>query len=201
MQLYATPLSHFSRKVRLLLDAYGLDYQFVDIGNVADKDVEAFQGNPLMKVPVLRDGGHWLIESDHIAAHIVRSHDPQDRYRVLTTDPQTLNMRAVMNGVMADEVKLILAERTGLDTAPHAFFQKARAGIGNGLAWLEGLAMHFDPEAPGYLEFHLVSLWEHIAYYETVALVYPKLQAIVDRLGEVPLIRQTAPFVLKPRPG
>lgn len=71
MQLFATPLSHFSRKVRLLLDHYDIEYEFVDVGNVANAELSVFDGNPLMRVPVLKDGALWLIESDHIEFHLV----------------------------------------------------------------------------------------------------------------------------------
>lgn len=193
MQLYATPLSHFSRKVRLLLDHYELDYEFVHVGNVADAKPATFHGNPVMKVPVLVDDGRWLIESDHIAAYIVRKHDPEDRYRVLATDADTLNLRAVLNAMMAEEVKLILAERTGLATSPHAFFAKAREAIGNGLAWLNDRAEQFNPANPGYREFHLVCLWDHLRHYELFPLDYPRLAAIATELGEHARVDYSSP--------
>jgi glutathione S-transferase len=199
MQLYATPLSHFSRKVRLLLDHYELEYECIDVGNVAQSDVGAFHGNPLMRVPVLRAGDLWLIDSDHIAAWLVRTYDPDDEYDVLTHDPEKLNARAVLNGIMTDEVKIILAERTGLTTAPHAFFRKARTSIEQGLAWLENRAAMFNAERPGYLEFHLISLWDHLRYYGLFELEHPALDAICSELGRRPRIAQSAPQTLKPR--
>lgn len=199
MQLFATPLSHFSRKVRLLLDHYELDYEFIDVGNVANANVDLFQGNPLMKVPVLRDAALWLIESDHIAAYLARKYDPEDQYQVLTTAPAALNTRAVLNGIMADEVKIILAERTGLGTKDHAFFQKARASIENSLRWLEDHAGNFNPRRAGYLEFHLACMWEHLQYYALVQPDHPALGSIVMELQAQDRIRRTAPQVLKPK--
>jgi glutathione S-transferase len=160
---------------------------------VASPEPAQFDGNPLMRVPVLKDQGRWLIESDHIAAYLVRAHDPTDRYEVLTTDAAVLNARAVLNGVMADEVKVILAERTGLDTKPHAFFQKARASIDQGLRWLEAQAASFRPEQPRYLDFHLVCLWDHLKHYKLVQLDYPDLESVVTKLSAHEAIRRTAP--------
>lgn len=199
MKLYATKLSHFSRKVRLLLDHYGLQYEFSDIGNVADADAKIFNGNPLMSVPVLVDGGQWLIDSDNIAAYIVRKHDPGDIYGVLTECPQTLNARAVLNGIMSNEVKLILAQRTGVDTDPLVYFQKAESSIKNGLTWLEERADLFSVEQPGYIEFHLIALWDHLNYYEIAELAYPRLGAIAKELGSRDDIHKSAPHVLKPK--
>lgn len=193
MQLFATPLSHYSRKVRLLLDHYGIDYEFMHIGNVASAKPEVFRGNPVMKVPVLVDGSTWLIESDHIAAYIVRRHDPEDRYRVLAADADTLNLHAVLNAIMAEEVKLILAERTGLDTRPHAFFDKARRSVGQGLEWIEAHARCFNAARYGYREFHLVCLWDHLQHYELFPLRYPKLAAIVAELNANELVARSSP--------
>src|SRR5690606_23363069 len=108
MQLLYTPRSHFSRKVRILLHAYGLAHKLVDAGRVEARDPSAFGPNPLMKVPTLIDGDAVVMDSDQIAAYLVR-HDPRDRYRVLTTELDALNARAVLNGTMAAEVELLLA--------------------------------------------------------------------------------------------
>ncbi len=200
MRLFATPLSHFSRKVRLLLDHLEVECEIVDVGNVADAEPAMFAGNPLMSVPVLQDGDVQLIESDLIAAHLARKFDPEDRYGVLTDDPDALNMRSVMNGVMASEVRLILAERTGLDTTASPYFDKARHVIEAGLAWLEERAAFFTPNTPRYREFHLASLWDHLAYYETVPMSYPLLADTAATLGARPVFQETAPRVLRPKP-
>lgn len=148
LQLYTTPLSHFGRKVRLLLDLYGLPYELFDAGNVAESQPEKFAGNPLMKVPALQDGEIWLIESDHIAAYVVRKHDPSDRLGVLSPDVFDLNARAVLNGIMTEEVKLLLAKRTGVPIENYTFFEKALAAIRQGLNWLEEHHRSFTPAQP-----------------------------------------------------
>jgi glutathione S-transferase len=90
--------------------------ELVPVENAGANDRAVFGPNPLMKVPTLLDGGRAVFDSDHIAAHLVRTHADDDRFGVLTQDVDDLNMRAVMNGVMAAEVELILAARGGLDT-------------------------------------------------------------------------------------
>lgn len=135
MKLYYTPRSHFSRKVRILVAAWDLGVELVDVGNVADTSDIAFGHNPLMKVPALVDEGRLVIDSDHIAQHLVRAHDPDDRFAVLSEDTATLNARAVLNGIMAAEVELILAERTGIAIGRYARFDKMRASILAGLDW------------------------------------------------------------------
>lgn len=181
MQLYYTPRSHFSRKVRLVLAALGLEATLLDAGDVASARAAVFGANPLMKVPTLVDGDRVVFESDHIARYLVRRHDPGDRLGVLDERVSTLNARAVINGAMAMEVELILAARTGIDTA-HARFDKLRAAMDGALGWLEASADLF-PDPPSYLGFHLVSMWDHLALYDLRPLhPYPRLRAIAARL-------------------
>jgi glutathione S-transferase len=192
MQLHYTPRSHFSRKVRLVLAALGLESTLVDVGNVADARA-AFGPNPLLKVPTLVDGDLVLFDSDHIARHLVRRHDPGDRLGVLDEGPAALNARAVMNGAMAADVELVLAARAGIDTGANARFDKLRASIDGALGWLEANAGAF-PDAPSYAGFHLASLWDHLALYRLRPLDgYPRLRAVVERLDALPEVAATRP--------
>lgn len=191
LQLIHTPRSHFSRKVRLLLDGLGIEVALVDAVNAAAPDPAVFGPNPLMKVPTLLDRGRPVFESDHIAAHIVRTRDPGDRFRVLTADVDALNARAVMNGAMAAEVELVLGARSGLDTA-HPRFDKMRAALAAALDWLERGHAVFG-EAPDYLGFHLVALWDHVALYDLVPLDHPRLRDRVERLSALPYVAASRP--------
>lgn len=190
-RLIITPRSHFSRKVRLLAAGLDIPLELVDAGNVADADPMAFGPNPLMKVPTLIDGGRVVFDSDHIAAWLVRTRDPDDRFDVLTRNLDTLNARAVMNGTMAAEVELVLAARMGLDVA-HPRFDKMRASIDAGLDWLERQVDVF-PDAPSYLGLHLVALWDHLALYGLAMLDRPGLAARVDALAALPWVSASRP--------
>lgn len=193
MRLLYTPRSHFSRKVRLLAAGLGLPLELVDAGDVADGIPSAFGPNPLMKVPTLVvDEGIAVFDSDHIAAWLVRRHDPRDRFGVLTDDVDLLNARAVMNGIMASEVELILAARTGIDVDAHARFSKMRASMLAGLDWLEA---HHDvfPHEASYATFHLLALLDHLVFYGLVPLAHPRLAAAVAELGARPEFAASAP--------
>ncbi|MGE0582583.1 MAG: glutathione S-transferase N-terminal domain-containing protein [Steroidobacteraceae bacterium] len=192
MQLIYTPRSHFSRKVRILLAALDVEVELIDAGNVADARPAAYGPNPLMKVPTLLDGTISVFDSDHIAAYLVRMLDPADRFGVLTTDAEMLNARAVMNGVMAAEVELILAARTGLDTRAHRRFDKLRESIQQGLAWLEARSDRF-PREPAYLAFHAVAMWDHLELYQVVELGFPGLRSYAMQWASTPFIAQSKP--------
>lgn len=192
MKLIGTPRSHFTRKVRLLLDHWDAPYDFLDVGDVSQADPARFAGNPALSIPVLEDGEVWLIESDHIARYLSERFDPDDRMQVRRSDPDTLNRRAVLNAIMSQEVKLVLGKRTGLEIEGAAYFDKARAAILQGLDWLEARAETFDAEAPGYAEFHFIAAWEHLALYDTAPLTQPRLKTLADRLAARPLIAKSA---------
>jgi glutathione S-transferase len=191
LQLIHTPRSHFARKVRLLLAALAIDVELVDAVNAAEADPARFGPNPLLKVPTLIDAGQPVFESDHIAMHLVRTRDPADRFDVLTADVDVLNARAVLNGVMALEVELILGARSGLDTAQPRF-AKMREAIVRSLIWLESNAAVFE-RGPSYLGFHLLAMRDHVALYDLVPLDYPRLQAHADTIAALPYAAASKP--------
>lgn len=193
MQLYYTPLSHFSRKVRIVLAGLGLETELLDAGNTAASDPALFGGNPLMSVPVLRDGNTLIFDSDVICEYLVRKHDPQDRYGVLRRDIPARNAHTVMNGIMSAEVDLILAARTGMDTGGPGRFEKRRRVIASGLGWLQEHAGLFG-NAPDYLSFHLVCLWDHLVLFGNMPeRPLPQLQQRAEQIQSLPMVAESRP--------
>lgn len=192
MKLYYTPRSHFARKVRILLDAWTINAELVDVGNVADNASHAFGPNPLMKVPTLVDGETWLIESDHIAAYLARQYYPSDSFDVLTQDSQALNARALLNGIMAAEVEIILASRAGIDTDT-ARFNKMRDSMRASLAWLNERATTLFSRHT-YLGFHLVCAWDHLQLYNVIELEHARLQSVSKEMSQLEYVRTSAPI-------
>lgn len=193
MKLFYTPRSHFSRKVRILAAFLAIDLDLLDVGNVADQQVNQFGPNPLMKVPTLLDGEITVMDSDHIAQYLVRKSGSLDRFQVFTQEVNHLNARAVMNGIMAAEVELILAMRTGLDIDGLQRFSKLKASMHSGIEWLEANAGIF-PEQPTYLAFHLVSMWDHLLFYNIMPLDPCQLGELTRRYSQDPKIAATAPI-------
>ena len=199
VKLVATPLSHYGRKVRILLDLYKIPYDFSSVvgGNVAFPDAE----NPLMKVPVLYHGDNWIIESDHIASYIVSNVDLKDKYQVDSKKLFDLNTRAMLNGIMAEEVKVIVAQRHNVPVHQYSNFNRSIDAVNNGLAWLESNHSKFDARTPTYREFHLACCWDHLVYYNFVADMetrFPKIHEIVSYVSSNSIINATAPIVLVP---
>lgn len=196
MQLFYTPRSHFSRKVRILLHALELECELIDAGNVGDSVKSQYGPNPLMKVPTLVAADAVVFDSDHIARYLVTAHDPDDRYDVLTENVSTLNARSVMNGIMSCEVDIILAQRAGMQVESLARFQKLHAVMVSGMDWLEQHAAVFNGPLT-YLDFHLVSMWDHLVLYDTIPMHCELLQKRVNTIAESPHVAATAPPALE----
>jgi glutathione S-transferase len=193
MKLYGTPLSHFTRKLRILFAELGVDFEFVRTTNLLAPAAEAYGDNPLMRVPTLVDGSMTLIESDHIARYIVSKHDPADRFGVLSDEPRALNRLAVTNGIMANGVVLILAKRGGLeDIDGAAYFRKLRTAIESALTWIDA-NVSLDARLD-YADMAMISMWQHALYYEFATIErYPRIGARVARLADRPSVASTTP--------
>lgn len=179
LTLLGTPLSHFTRKVRILLHELAIPFDFELVRNLLEADAARYGQNPLMRVPTLIAGDLWLIESDHIARHIVSTRAPHDPLNVLTPTTAELNQLAVMNGIMAHEVTIILAARGGLtDVMSHTYFQKLAQAITSGLSWLDQ-ELDSERESFHYVDVVTICMWEHLNHYEIV----PGLQGF-QRIAE-----------------
>jgi glutathione S-transferase len=193
VKLYGTPLSHFTRKLRILFAELEIDFELVRTPGVLAPGADAYGNNPLMRVPTLVDGNVTLIESDHIARHVVSKRDPGDRFRVRSEDARDLNRLAITNGIMANEVVLILAKRGGLEDVDNvAYFRKLRSAIDGGLAWLDA---NVDLDAQlDYADIAMISMWQHVLHYGFASAdQHGRIAARVARFAERPSVASTTP--------
>jgi glutathione S-transferase len=195
MQLIGTPLSHFTRKIRIVLAELGVAYDHVRPPGVLATSPDSYGGNPLMRVPALVDGDTTVIESDHIARYLVRRHDPEDRLGVGRDDARALNRLAMVNGVMANEVVLILAKRGGLaDIDGVVYFRKLQAAIDRALGWLDE-RVEVDADGFDYGDIATICMWQHIGHYQLRPDLdrYARLAARVARFADRPSVASTTP--------
>jgi len=194
-QLYGTPLSHFTRKLRILLHELGVPFDFVRTPSLLEASTPSYGANPLMRIPTFVHDGTTVIESDHIARYIVERYDPVDRFAVRTPSVAAMNRLAVLNGIMGHEVTLILARRGGLeDLDSVAYFRKLFQSIASGLAWLD---RELDPEADGfdYVDIATICLWDHLAHYKLVPALdeHRRIAARAARFAGRDSVARTAP--------
>ena len=195
LRLVGTPLSHFTRKIRILLAELGVAYVFDRARSVLAPDAAAYGDNPLRRVPTLVAGDDRIIDSDHIARFVVARHDPADRFGVRSERVADLNTLAVINGVMTNEVVLILAQRAGLAQLDQvAYFGKLAGSIEDGLAWLDR-SIDVERDAFDYRDIALVCLWQHLGHYAMTPGLdrYGRIAARVDRFAARPSVASTTP--------
>jgi glutathione S-transferase len=193
VKLYATPLSHFSRKIRILLAELGIPFEWIRTPGVMDPALATYGDNPLLRIPTLVDGDHTVIESDHIARYIVAKFDPRDWFGVTSVEVDALNRLAVANGVMANEVTILLAQRGGLDITGAVYFAKLLTAIEQGLAWLDA---RIAPDTPfDYRDIALICMWQHVEHYGLVAALdrFPRIATRVAMFGDRPSVATTTP--------
>jgi len=194
-RLVGAPLSHFTRKIRILFAELGVDYEFDRSRSVLATDPAAFGDNPLRRVPTLVIGDDIIIESDHIARYVVGAFDPGDRFGVRSERVNDLNRLAVINGIMDNEVVLILAKRGGfMEIESVAYFRKLAAGIDEGLAWLDRETVP-DRDGFDYRDIAMICMWQHVVHYGIATRLewYSRISARVDRFAERPSIASTTP--------
>lgn len=194
-QLYGTPLSHFTRKVRVLLAELDVPFEFVRTPGVLAPPGAAYGHNPLARVPTLVDGQVTVIDSDNIARYLVAKFDPADRLAVRSERVDDLNRLAVINGLMGNEVVLILAERGGVENVDDiVYFRKLRAAIDAGLTWLDDETQRTDAMLD-YPDVASICLWDHLTHYGLGAdpARYPRLAQRVALFRDRPSMALTAP--------
>jgi glutathione S-transferase len=186
--LYGTPRSHFTRIVRILCHELSLDVDWVDVGNVGV--AQAFGGNPLMQVPVLVDGEHAVWDSHDICRYLVERQGA-DPLGIESLDWAGRSLVSVVQGVMIAAVRLVLAERCGMETTG-PFFDKARETIRRGLEWIdERIESQVGLTYPAVCA---VAMWDHLLLYRHAEQAdAPRIDRVVQRLGEHASIARTRP--------
>ena len=114
-----TPPSHFTRKVRVLLQELRVPFEFVHLDKLLETGPEKFADNPLHMFPVLEHKGQRLIESDLICDYLIRNFGKGPQLESFM--PEAANecfdrqRLAIMNGGMSAGVTLIRAKRSGIE--------------------------------------------------------------------------------------
>ncbi len=195
LALHGTPLSHFTRKIRILLAELGVDYEFVRAPSVLAPTSASYAENPLLRVPTLVVGETRVFDSDHIARYLVSKLDPNDRFGVHSERVEDMNRVAVTHGIMDNVVVLLLAKRGGLsDLDGVAYFRKLVSAIAGGLTWLDA-HVDLDDANFDYGDIVLVCMWQHLEYYGVVPGLdaYPRIAARVARFAARPSVAATTP--------
>ncbi len=203
MKLYGTFPSHFTRKVRVVLQELQQSHEFVNFRDLFAVGPEHFAHNPLHQFPVLEDGDEALIESDLICEYLLARYGKnQSKLRLLPESSEPFQDRkrlAIMNGGMSAGVTILRARRSGvkeMETMP--YFQQEQASLIGALQWLDsdldGRVEYF----PGYLtllDITLVCFAEWAVFREFLPSLapYPDLERFVKMHSARPSFAETHP--------
>lgn len=195
--LFATPLSHFARKVRIVLAELDVPFELRFVPDLLSKDPADFGGNPILKIPTLQHGDRWVIESDQITRYVVETWDPADRLQCLSLTPEQRNVLSILNALMAAEVELILSARSGIEGVHEIpFFQRHLAAMEHCLAWLEASGRaQWTAGDFSYLDATLVAAWEHFNHFQLVPNVerFGWLAERAAKFAERPSVAPSSP--------
>lgn len=173
MKLFGTPPSHFTRKVRLVLQELQIPYEFVILDKILETGSEKFADNPLHQYPVLEHNGERIIESDLICQYLIQNFGAKNPK--LTFIPagakywQDAKRLAIINGAMASGVKLIRGQRSNIpNLMTYTLFQQERASLDAALEWLENDCPKesFHPALTTMLDISLFCLYEWARFRE-----------------------------------
>lgn len=190
MKLFGTYPSHFTRKVRVVLQELGLEYQFNVLPSLGEIGVEHFANNPLLQLPTLVHGEREIIESDIICRYLLENFgqkSPELRFLPSSGDKYAHEKRlAVMNGGMAAGVKIIRGKRSNIPNfMEFLLFRQEAAALQSSLKWLDADLGHRTCYQAGeftLLDITLVSFADWAVFREMIPSLaaFPNLQRFVE---------------------
>lgn len=191
MKLFGTPPSHFTRKVRLVLQELKIPYEFIILDKLLETGAEKFANNPLHQYPVLKDNSLHLIESDVICDYLIQNYSGKNpTLEFIPKGPkywEDSKRLAIMNGGMAAGVKLIRGQRSNIpDLMNYTLFQQERAALDAALLWLENDCPEkaYHPGMLTILDISLVSFYEWARFREMTKLPLPHIHDFVENYRE-----------------
>jgi len=210
MRIYGTPPSHFTRKVRILLQELRVPFEFVLLDKLMETGAEKFAGNPLHMFPVLEHEGRHLIESDLICEYLIArfgSNTPLSSFLPSETNAVEDRQRlAIMNGGMSAGVTLIRAKRSGIEKwTDYAYFRQELAALDDAFAWLEkdlGNRTSYYPGKFTMLEITLLCLIDWAVFRDFLKELpkYPNLERFVRAHEGRASVKSTHPSMTEVKP-
>jgi len=203
MQLYGTHPSHFTRKVRVLLQELRIPYEFVKLEKILETGEEKFASNPLHLFPVLIDGHTRIFDSDAICEYLIdqygREADWPSFLPSIENRTQDRQRFVIINGGMSAGVSLIRARRSGIeDWSKHAYLRQEKEALSSALRWLErdlGGRESYYPKRFTMLEVALHCFVEWAEFREMHAdwSELPNLLRFTQAHGARPSLKATHP--------
>jgi glutathione S-transferase len=151
VRIIGSVTSPFTRTVRVACEELGVAYDFEATPPFVKMSPEHLalvnRHNPLMKVPVLVDGGEDIMDSRVIVEHLLRRH-PRKEFRGPENVKET-NILTVVYGVLDAGILWFILGTTHPELKSDAgYLARSMERVGHGLAWLDRqplLGQRFGP--------------------------------------------------------
>lgn len=206
--------SHYTRMVRLLAHALGVDYTLRPVHDLMSEDPATFAGNPALKLPALRIGDaartHVYWGSTNACRQLARL-VPGGEARVFWPEqanaqldgPLLANAHEVLAHAMAAQVEVVFHEVVS-QRAADAASRKRRRSLELCLAWLDAELDAIHAALPtgriALFDLGLFCLMEHLPFRNPMDLSgHPRLTAFAAAFAARPEARAT-PYAFDPRP-
>lgn len=173
MKLYDNAFSPFARKVRLVLDHKGLEYETLN-GLAKKNHAELKSKNSRVEVPALMDQGHTISNSEHIIAYLEHAYPDKPVY----LDNPVIRAKAlawercadtVIDPILVNISYWTWAERP--DEMPDGLFEKAAADL-NILYDRMNEALEGQDYFCGTLSIADLALFPHLSAIKTLGVPF-----------------------------
>lgn len=182
--------STFTRVARIFAAELGVPYALEVVYDLKLLEVEAYGGNPMLKVPTMRRGTSVWFGSLNICRELARISERQlcITWPEAFEHPLLANMQELVLHAMATEVGLIMSN---LPQEPTETFHRAKMtrSLQNTLSWLDAHAPAALAALPAerhlsYLEACLFCLVTHLDFRKVVPTApYAALTSFCERFG------------------
>jgi len=183
MKLYGSYTSPYVRHCRIVIDQLGLEYDFIE----ADYAMSA-EKSPSMKVPFLEDGDLQLTDSTSILFYFYsKSRKP------FISSIEDMDEYAMINTLLDTAINLFLLENDDLTPKSSNYLTRQASRVEKGLDALESSSI-LKADENNIVATRLLCCLDWAVFRNRISLERrPKLQAFLDRMNAVPVIKKTAP--------
>lgn len=188
MQLFGSTSSPYVRRLRLFMQDMAHDFVLVDIFNAQDRAKFAVQ-NPSLKIPMLKDGEHTILDSGNIFRYLQTKSGSQ----ALTWDQQ--NILTSIDAANESLVQLLILSRSDIDTSEDKlYFRIQRERLEAIFAHLEKIANQGEFKNWNYLAISLYCLLDWILFRQLYDIShYSQLSQLHSNWDQLAICHQTNP--------
>lgn len=197
--LFGRSSSHFTRITRIFAAELGVSYDYSIVKDLSSLDVEAYGGNPALRVPALVGPNGTFFGALNVCRELSRASErklallwPEACTSALLGNAQELVLHA-----MSVEVTLVMSKMgASADAAPIPNETKLRASLAKSLDWLESRWPSVLSELPArdlsYLEVSAYCLLTHLEFRQIADVTpFSSLSAFGEKFGTRESARST----------